>query len=74
VKLSFNQMKKTQPRSSPKKRPNVLQVLRRIANWPANSNSDPDVMGEALEEIQALASRTVLLLAPARRKNKPTAK
>jgi hypothetical protein len=62
----FNQMNKSQ---SPKKRPNPIQVLRRIANWPANSNSEPDVMAEALEEIQALASRTVLqLLAPKKRK------
>lgn len=64
-------MKETQSRSS-KKRPNTIQVLRRIANWPANSNSDPDVMDEALEEIQALASRTVLLLAP--KKKKPATK
>jgi len=61
-------MKKNQPPQS-KKRPNAIQVLRRIASWPANSNSEPDVMGEALEEIQALASRTVLLLAPKKKKS-----
>ena len=45
-------------------RPDALDVLRRIAAWPANCNSDPDVMGDALEEIQELASHTVELLAP----------
>lgn len=62
-------MKKNQSRLS-EKRPNAIQVLRRIANWPANSNSDPDVMGEALEEIQALASRTLRLLAPKKKKRR----
>jgi hypothetical protein len=47
--------------------PDALQVLRRIAAWPANSNSEPDVMGDALDEIQELASRTVELLAPPKR-------
>ena len=48
-------------------RPDALEVLRRIAAWPANSNSEPDVMGEALDEIQELASHTVELLDPAKR-------
>ncbi len=37
---------------------------RRLA---CNSNSEPDVMGDALDEIQELASRTVELLAPPKR-------
>lgn len=44
--------------------PDALEVLRRIAAWPANSNSEPDTMGDALDEIQELASHTVELLAP----------
>jgi hypothetical protein len=44
--------------------PAALEVLRRIAAWPANSDSEPDVMGDALDEIQELASHTVELLAP----------
>jgi hypothetical protein len=47
--------------------PDALEVLRRIAAWPANSNSEPDVMGDALDEIQELASRTIELLAPPKR-------
>ena len=47
--------------------PDALEVLRRIAAWPANSNSEPDVMGDALDEIQELASHTVELLAPPKR-------
>ena len=47
--------------------PDALEVLRRIAAWPANSNSEPDVMGDALDEIQELAFRTVELLAPPKR-------
>lgn len=40
-----------------KKRIRALKgVLKRIANWPANSNSDPDVMGDAMDEIQRIAS------------------
>jgi len=38
-----------------------------VGAWPANSNSEPDVMGDALEEIQELASHTVELLAPPKR-------
>lgn len=38
---------------------NPLNTLEIIARWPANSNSDPDVMGQALEEITSLA-QTVL--------------
>lgn len=41
-----------------------LQVLERIARWSANSNSDPDVMGEALDEITALAKETLRTLLP----------
>jgi hypothetical protein len=47
--------------------PDALEVLRNIAAWPANSNSEPDVMGDALDEIQELASLTVELLAPPKR-------
>jgi len=47
--------------------PGALEVLRRIAAWPANSNSEPDQMGDALDEIQELASHTVELLAPSKR-------
>ena len=47
--------------------PDALEVLRRIAAWPSNSNSEPDVMGDALDEIQELASRSVELLAPPKR-------
>ena len=36
-----------------------IEILERIANWPADSNSDPDVMGDALDQIQQLASDTV---------------
>jgi hypothetical protein len=43
---------------------NPLQVLERIAHWPANSNSEPDVMGAALDEITALAGETVRNLLP----------
>ena len=47
--------------------PDALEVLRRIAAWPANSNSEPNVMGDALDEIQELASHTIELLAPPNR-------
>lgn len=33
-----------------------LEILERIANWPANSNSDPEHMAEALDQIQQLAN------------------
>ena len=32
-----------------------LDALERIVTWPANSNSDPDAMAEALDSIQQLA-------------------
>lgn len=32
-----------------------IHTLTRIAHWPANSNSEPDVVGEALDQITALA-------------------
>jgi hypothetical protein len=44
--------------------PNPLQVLERIARWPANSNSEPDVMGTALDEITTLAGETLRTLLP----------
>ncbi|HKP36777.1 MAG TPA: hypothetical protein VJT71_07955 [Pyrinomonadaceae bacterium] len=44
--------------------PDPLQILERIAHWPANSNSDPDVMGAALDEITALAGETLRSLLP----------
>ena len=37
--------------------PDPLQILERIAHWPANSNSDPDVMGAALDEITPSPAR-----------------
>jgi hypothetical protein len=33
-----------------------VDILHRIANWPANSNSDPDEMADALDQIQQLAN------------------
>jgi len=33
----------------------AIQVLERIEHWPANSNSDPDAIAEALDQIQQLA-------------------
>ena len=33
----------------------MKDTLKRIAAWTANSNSDPDVMGDALDEIQRIA-------------------
>jgi len=39
--------------------PDPLQILERIACWPANSNSEPDVMGKALDEMTALAGETL---------------
>ena len=41
-----------------------LEILERIAHWPANSNSDPDVMGAALDEITSLAGETLRSLLP----------
>lgn len=43
--------------------PDALAVLRCIAACPANSNSEPDEMGDALEENQELADHTIELLA-----------
>jgi len=37
----------------------AIQVLERIEQWPANSNSDPDAMAEALDQIQQLAAEAV---------------
>ncbi len=48
----------TSPRSNP------FQILELIANWPANSNSDPDIMGEALDDITALASEALRNVLP----------
>src|SRR5437667_7459654 len=45
--------------AAPGPQPNPLQVLERIARWPANSNSDPGVMGEALAQITTLADETL---------------
>lgn len=36
-----------------------IETLERIEHWPANSNSDPDVMAEALDQIQQLAADAV---------------
>ena len=44
--------------------PDPLKIVERIAHWPANSNSDPDVMGAALDEITALAGETLRSLLP----------
>jgi hypothetical protein len=37
----------------------AIQILEQIEHWPANSNSDPDTMGEALDQIQQLAGDAV---------------
>lgn len=37
----------------------AIRALRTIANYPANSNSDPNEMASALEDIQALAEITL---------------
>ncbi|MPR11131.1 hypothetical protein [Microvirga tunisiensis] len=37
----------------------LLQVLRTIKSWPANGNSDPDVMGAALDNMVQLAGDAV---------------
>ena len=42
-------------------------VLERISRWPANSNSEPDIMGQALDQIQILASRAAQILRASRR-------
>lgn len=39
--------------------PDPIDALERIASWPANSNSDPDDMAEALESIQQLANNAL---------------
>ena len=44
--------------------PDPIQILERIACWPANSNSEPDVMGKSLDEITALAGETLRNLLP----------
>jgi len=36
--------------------PDPIETLERIANWPADSNSDPDDMAQALDTIQRLAN------------------
>ncbi len=41
-----------------------ITTLTRIAHWPANPNSEPDVMGEALDEITALAAAALHNLLP----------
>jgi hypothetical protein len=41
-----------------------LHTLELIAQCPANSNSEPDTMGQALEEITTLASNTLQRLVP----------
>jgi hypothetical protein len=46
----------TPPTASPI---DAIQVLERIEQWPANSNSDPDSMAEALDQIQQLAADAV---------------
>lgn len=37
----------------------AIQILARIEQWPVNSNSDPDAMAEALDQIQELAGDAV---------------
>lgn len=57
------QMKQTQNANSPTSlsvtSTDPIETLERIANWPANSNSDPDDMAEALESIQQLANGAI---------------
>jgi hypothetical protein len=43
---------------------NPLHTLELIAQWPANSNSEPDIMGQALEEITSLAHTALQHFAP----------
>ena len=38
---------------------NVLKTLRLISSYPANGNSDPDVMASALDAIVTLAERAI---------------
>lgn len=36
-----------------------IQILEQIESWPANSNSDPEVMADALDQIQQLSAAAV---------------
>jgi hypothetical protein len=36
-----------------------IHILERIESWPANSNSDPEVMADALDQIQRLSADAV---------------
>lgn len=40
----------------------ILALLDKIINYPANENSDPDVMGSAINSMQELAEEIKQLL------------
>jgi len=73
-------MNKTQNPNSPTSlsvTTDPIDTLERIVTWPANSNSDPDVMAEALDSIQQLAYDAVEAFrsqAPVANTNKELAK
>lgn len=39
--------------------PTPLEVLRTIADYPADSNSDPDVLAAAVDELRRLAREAI---------------
>src|SRR5215213_11040155 len=39
-----------------------IHILERIESWPVNSNSDPEVMAAALEQIQQLSAEALRTL------------
>jgi hypothetical protein len=39
-----------------------IHILERIESWPVNSNSDPEVMADALDQIQRLSAEAVRTL------------
>ena len=49
-------MKQTRNQNAANTSTDPIETLERIANWPANSNSDPDDMAQALDTIQQLAN------------------
>ena len=61
--LNIQTMKQTQNPNSPTSLSGTstdpIDPLEQIANWPANSNSDPDDMAKALDRIQQLANDAV---------------
>jgi len=75
---THRQMQRTKHTNSPTSLSvtDPLEILERIAHWPANSNSDPDQMAEALDSIQQLANdalESLRSLAPVAGTNKELA-